>query len=40
MRLSDAHVLFEAINAVDQGLLDEKRNQFDAEIAECREVLP
>lgn len=39
-RLSDAHTLFEAIDAADQGLLAEKRAALDAQLAERREVLP
>lgn len=39
-RLSDARVLFEVIDAADQGLLAEKRDELDAWIAERREVLP
>lgn len=39
-RLSDAHTLYEAIDAADQGLLQEKRAELDAQLAERREVLP
>ncbi len=39
-RLSDAHELFEAIEAADQGLLAEKRAKTDARLSERREVLP
>jgi voltage-gated potassium channel Kch len=39
-RLSDAHALYEVIEAADQGLLDAKRAETDAELAERREVLP
>jgi voltage-gated potassium channel Kch len=39
-RLSDAHALYEVIEAVDQGLLDAKRAEMDAQLAERREVLP
>jgi Kef-type K+ transport system membrane component KefB len=39
-RLSDAHDLFEVINAADQGLLEAKRAELDAQLAERREVLP
>jgi Kef-type K+ transport system membrane component KefB len=38
-RLSDAHELFAAIEAVDKGLLDEKRAEIDAQLVERREVL-
>jgi Kef-type K+ transport system membrane component KefB len=39
-RLSDAHALYEVIEAADQGLLDDKRAEMDAQLAERREVLP
>jgi Kef-type K+ transport system membrane component KefB len=39
-RLSDAHALYEVIEAADQGLLDAKRAEMDAQLAERREVLP
>jgi voltage-gated potassium channel Kch len=39
-RLSDAHALYEVIEAVDQGLLDAKRAETDARLAERSEVLP
>lgn len=39
-RLSDAHALYEVIAAVDQGLLQAKRAEMDARLAERREVLP
>jgi Kef-type K+ transport system membrane component KefB len=39
-RLSDARELFEVINAADQGLLDAKRSELEAQLAERREVLP
>ena len=39
-RLSDAHTLFEVIDAADQGLLEAKRAEMDAQLAERREVLP
>jgi Kef-type K+ transport system membrane component KefB len=39
-RLSDAHALYEVIDAADQGLLDAKRAELDAQLAERREVLP
>ncbi|MGM4893850.1 cation:proton antiporter [Tardiphaga sp. 709] len=39
-RLSDAHALYEVIEAADQGLLDAKRADMDAQLAERREVLP
>ncbi|MDB5631829.1 MAG: transporter, family, partial [Tardiphaga sp.] len=39
-RLSDAHTLYEVIDAADQGLLDDKRAEMDAQLAERREVLP
>jgi Kef-type K+ transport system membrane component KefB len=39
-RLSDAHALYEVIDAADQGLLEEKRADMDAQLAERREVLP
>ena len=39
-RLSDAHELFEAIEAADQGLLADKRAQTDARLGARREVLP
>jgi Kef-type K+ transport system membrane component KefB len=38
-RLSDAHELYEVINAADQGLLKDKRAEMDARLAERREVL-
>ena len=39
-RLTDAQELFKVIAAVDNGLLDEKRAEIDAQLAERREVLP
>ena len=39
-RLTDAQELFKVIAAVDNGLLDEKRAETDAQLAERREVLP
>jgi Kef-type K+ transport system membrane component KefB len=39
-RLSDAHALYEVIDAADQGLLPAKRAELDAQLAERREVLP
>jgi Kef-type K+ transport system membrane component KefB len=39
-RLSDAHALYEVIEAIDQGLLDAKRAEIDGRLAERREVLP
>ncbi len=39
-RLSDAHTLYEVIDAADQGLPDDKRAEMDAQLAERREVLP
>jgi len=39
-RLSDAGALYDVIEAVDQGLLDAKRAEMDAQLAERREVLP
>lgn len=38
-RLSDAHELFAAIEAADEGLLDDKRADMDAQLIERREVL-
>ena len=39
-RLTDAQELFKWIAAVDNCLLDEKRAEIDAQLAERREVLP
>jgi Kef-type K+ transport system membrane component KefB len=39
-RISDAHEIYKAIVAVDQGLLAEKRTAIDAELGARREVLP
>jgi Kef-type K+ transport system membrane component KefB/voltage-gated potassium channel Kch len=39
-RLSDAHELFNVIEAADSGLLDDKRAEIDARLSERREVLP
>jgi hypothetical protein len=39
-RLSDARELFSVIEAADAGLLEEKRAEMDAQLAERREVLP
>jgi voltage-gated potassium channel Kch len=39
-RISDARELFSVIEAVDAGLLEEKRAEMDAQLAERREVLP
>jgi voltage-gated potassium channel Kch len=38
-RLSDAHELFTVIEAVDAGLLDDKRAEIDGRLNERREVL-
>lgn len=39
-RLSDAHELFNVIDAADKGLLADKRAEMDTQLAERREVLP
>jgi Kef-type K+ transport system membrane component KefB len=39
-RISDARELFSVIEAADDGLLEEKRAEMDAQLAERREVLP
>jgi Kef-type K+ transport system membrane component KefB len=39
-RISDARELFSVIEAVDAGLLEEKRAEMDMQLAERREVLP
>ena len=39
-RLTDAHELFAVIDAADNDLLDDKRADLDARLAERREVLP
>jgi Kef-type K+ transport system membrane component KefB len=39
-RLSDAHALFEVIEAAEAGLLQDKRAEMDAQLSERREVLP
>jgi Kef-type K+ transport system membrane component KefB len=39
-RLSDAHALFEVIEAAEAGLLLDKRTEMDAQLSERREVLP
>ena len=39
-RVSDAHALYDVIEAVDQGLLEAKRADMDERLAERREVLP
>jgi TrkA-N domain len=39
-RLSDAHELFTVIEAAQAGLLDDKRAEMDAQLAERKEVLP
>jgi voltage-gated potassium channel Kch len=39
-RISDAHELFTVIEAAHNGLLDDKRAELDARLAERREVLP
>ncbi|WP_454625605.1 cation:proton antiporter domain-containing protein [Bradyrhizobium cenepequi] len=39
-RISDARELFSVIEAADAGLLEEKRTEMDAQLAERREVLP
>ena len=39
-RLSDAHQLYKVIEAAQAGLLDDKRAETDALLAERREVLP
>jgi hypothetical protein len=39
-RLSDAHELFTVIEAVDAGLLQDKRAEMDTQLAERKEVLP
>jgi Kef-type K+ transport system membrane component KefB len=38
-RLSDAHELFTVIEAADEGLLEDKRAEMDAQLSERREVL-
>jgi Kef-type K+ transport system membrane component KefB len=39
-RLSDAHALFEVIEAAEAGLLQDKRVEMDAQLSDRREVLP
>ena len=39
-RVTDAQELFKVIDAVDKGLLSEKRSEIDLLLAERREVLP
>jgi voltage-gated potassium channel Kch len=39
-RLSDAHALFEVIEAAEAGLLKDKRVEMDAQLSDRREVLP
>ena len=39
-RLSDAHELYTVIEAADAGLLEDKRAEMDAQLAERKEVLP
>jgi voltage-gated potassium channel Kch len=39
-RISDATELFSVIEAADAGLLEDKRAEMDAQLAERREVLP
>jgi Kef-type K+ transport system membrane component KefB len=39
-RISDAHELYTVIEAADAGLLDDKRAEMDAQLAERKEVLP
>jgi Kef-type K+ transport system membrane component KefB len=39
-RISDAHELYTVIEAADAGLLEDKRAELDAQLAERREVLP
>jgi Kef-type K+ transport system membrane component KefB/voltage-gated potassium channel Kch len=39
-RLSDAHELFNVIEAADKGLLEDKRAEIDTRLSERREVLP
>src|SRR4030095_6971893 len=39
-RLSDAHELYTVIEAADAGLLEDKRAELDARLAERKEVLP
>jgi voltage-gated potassium channel Kch len=39
-RLSDAHELFALVEAADAGLLEDKRAEMDAQLADRREVLP
>jgi voltage-gated potassium channel Kch len=39
-RISDAHELFTVIEAVDAGLLEDKRAEMDTQLSERREVLP
>ena len=39
-RLSDAHELYTVIEAAQAGLLEDKRAEIDALLAERREVLP
>jgi len=39
-RISDAHELYTVIEAADAGLLEDKRAEMDAQLAERKEVLP
>ena len=39
-RISDAHELYTVIEAADAGLLEDKRAELDAQLAERKEVLP
>jgi voltage-gated potassium channel Kch len=39
-RLTDAHELYTVIEAADAGLLEDKRAEMDAQLAEREEVLP
>jgi hypothetical protein len=39
-RLSDARELFAVVEAADARLLDDKRAEMDAQLADRREVLP
>jgi hypothetical protein len=39
-RITDAHELYAVIEAADAGLLEDKRAEIDAQLAERREVLP
>ena len=39
-RFSDAHALFEVIEAAEAGLLKDKRIEMDAQLSDRDEVLP